>query len=207
MYSFSSPSRSSFELVGEHDKRKAGILPCRPEVNARAAPSAEGSRLCESQSQSRYQEGDHGNLVGAIIVLGSKSPSYIFPACSTSREARQNGSFADLSFSGIRATASSHGFQSASSDPSAYGENLIYECSGPAWQGEQIPAHQAPGHFPEDEPTAPREGELLQNMPSGPLFDGPEEDSDVFGCASHFRRVPRFGDQQFVSLFSLSLSV
>ena len=82
---------------------KAGILPCRPEVNARAAPSAEGSRVCESQSQSRYQEGDHGNLVGAIIVLGSKSPSYIFPACSTSREARQNGSFADLLFSGIRA--------------------------------------------------------------------------------------------------------
>ena len=82
---------------------KADILPCRPEVNARAAPSAEGSRVCESQSESRYQEGDHGNLVGAIIVLGSKSPSYIFPACSTSREARQNGSFADLSFSGIRA--------------------------------------------------------------------------------------------------------
>lgn len=43
-------------------------------------------------------------------------------------------------------------------------------------------------------------------MPSGPLFDGPEEDSDVFDCASHFGRVPRFGDQQFVSFFSLSLS-
>ena len=50
-----------------------------------------------------------------------------------------------------------------------------------------------------------KKGELLQNMPSGPLFDGPEEDSDVFGCASHFGRVPRFGDQLFVSFFSLSL--